>query len=85
VVAYTVLLRPREIGMDKLKIDWGIRAKRFEERIRNREIERGKWNSDGEKKKKEVGKICMSWKERDAMQRTGRRARIGREVRNTVK
>jgi len=27
----------REIGMDKLKIGWEIRAKRFEERIRNRE------------------------------------------------
>jgi len=27
----------REIGMDKLKIKWGIRAKKFEERIRNKE------------------------------------------------
>jgi len=27
----------REIGMDKLKIGWGTRAKRFEKRIRNRE------------------------------------------------
>jgi len=27
----------KEIGMDKLKVGWGIRAKRFKERIRNRE------------------------------------------------
>jgi len=27
----------RELGMDKLKIGWGIRVKRFEKRIKNRE------------------------------------------------
>jgi len=27
----------REFGMDKLRVDWGIRARRFEERIRKSE------------------------------------------------
>jgi len=27
----------RELGMDKLKIGWEIRVKRFEERVKNRE------------------------------------------------
>jgi len=26
----------REFGMDKLRVDWGIRARRFEERIRKK-------------------------------------------------
>jgi len=58
----------KKTGMDKLKIKWEIRAKRFEKKIRNRErsIVEQCWRE----KRKEVGKICMGWKKKDVIQGT---------------
>jgi len=81
----------RELGMDKLKIGWGIRVKRFEERVKNREgslvelcwkeKEEG-GGKDKDKSEENRGNAMNGGVKRE---REREREGIGREVGNIVK